>query len=564
MKITKFLIISLIILTGESLSINKAIDAQLVLTEVGPPADHLPAQIEKPEPERDIRTLNIEFVKDPRTDRNITVSEAMQTGLLDRQTLSYHNPLTSETLSLNKAYLKGYIIGHYTDSYIHEFNSHKSLSTSSQSHFHNQQYFIISVFDPTTQKSMSLDQAVHTGLFDHNRSVFIHPQTGEVISLNDSVRRGFVDAQIYEDKNEGIDTDTKRFDSRLPVAAFGIDKKITCMRTKFNKDGTSMLQVEIESLKPTRGIYELDEIEDFNQNSMKEVHSRTNSSHEIRQVVDINSVHHVKETPNPQMIQLMQPVHNLKTEKNFNIHHVDKELGTSLDSQRFEKIIDDDQRGVIKIPIDHPKYRNNNYHQEIPERKQHKTFETFERKECLIINDVDNRRMNLAFNIDGQNHVFKNEVQINSDHQPAATKIDFQSTQKNVEELNRRLIEIESQKTVKRPETEIIDKHRSVNRFLDIEETAPRTEVVNGKLIIDIMNESNRKPVPVETINDAVVLEEKREIWEESYPKIETSITEEIIYEPMEEEDEMFDEWTEVFTITIRNIRYKIIWVSLI
>ncbi len=50
--------------------------------------------------------------------------------------------------------------------------------------------------------------------------------------------------------------------------------------------------------------------------------------------------------------------------------------------------------------------------------------------------------------------------------------------------------------------------------------------------------------------------------WED-FPKIETSITEEIIYQPpIEEEEEIFDEWTEVFTITIRNIRYKIIWVG--
>ncbi len=35
------------------------------------------------------------------------------------------------------------------------------------------------------------------------------------------------------------------------------------MRTKFNKDGTSILQVEIESLKPTQGVYELDEVDDF-------------------------------------------------------------------------------------------------------------------------------------------------------------------------------------------------------------------------------------------------------------------------------------------------------------
>ena len=55
--------------TGETLSINKAIDASLVLTEVGEPENQaLKAAPLQLEPQRDIRTLNIEFVKDLRND----------------------------------------------------------------------------------------------------------------------------------------------------------------------------------------------------------------------------------------------------------------------------------------------------------------------------------------------------------------------------------------------------------------------------------------------------------------------------------------------------------------
>ena len=166
----------------------------------------------------------------------------------------------------------------------------------------------------------------------------------------------------------------------------------------------------------------------------------------------------------------------------------------------------------------------------------------------------------MPFNIEGQTHVVNNEVQIGNDHH---SKIDFHMTHRNVEELNRRLMEIESQKAVKRPETQIIDKPKSVNRFIDIEEPQVKKEVVNGKLIIDIAGDGLvRRPVAVETIVDAAV-EREREVYVEQFPKVETSITEEIIYRPLVvEEEETFDEWTEVFTITIRSVRYKIIWVS--
>ncbi len=166
----------------------------------------------------------------------------------------------------------------------------------------------------------------------------MHPLTGEDVSLNDAVRRGFVDAQIFEDQSEGFaDTETKRFDARLPVAAFGIDKRITCMRTKFNKDGTSLLQVEIESLRPTRGIYEMDEVDDFSSGSMQSSTTRS-ATHEYRQVVDINSVHHIKEAPS---VSFIEPVvqSTVRTERNFQLKQAD----------RVEKVIDDDQRGKLEI-----------------------------------------------------------------------------------------------------------------------------------------------------------------------------------------------------------------------
>ena len=383
--------------TGESLSINKAIDAQLVLTELGEPKQKSP--VAHAPPARDIRVLNIEFVQDPRTQRNITVSDAMASGILDRKCLSYRNPITNESVSLNKAYNSGYILGHYTDSNLNEL----ALGHSSSSHFHSQQYFIISVFNPITNKSMSLDQAVHHGLFDHMRSVYIHPDTREVVPLNDAVRRGLVDAQIFDDVSDGKD-ESQRYDSRLPVAAFGIDKKVTNMRTKFNKDGTSIIQIEIESLKPTRGVYELDEIEDFTNGhggSIKEINisSKSNSTHEVRQVIDINSVHRIKDESN-HVTEMVQPINHMKTEKSVLVTQVNKEFGGSLDSQRIEHVIDDDRIARIDVK---PKFKNNYV---IPERKpERKVVETVERKETLIIDDGASKRMNLPYNIDAQSHI---------------------------------------------------------------------------------------------------------------------------------------------------------------
>ena len=139
-----------------------------------------------------------------------------------------------------------------------------------------------------------------------------------------------------------MDATTKRYDSRLPVDAFGNDKRITCMRTKFNRDGTSVLQVEIESLKPTQGIYEMDEVEDFSSSSNSEV--RSSSRQEFRQVIDINSVQKIKpEIDESQLMPLIEPINNIRHEKVHNVQQIDKEFGAHLDTQRVEKVIDDDR-----------------------------------------------------------------------------------------------------------------------------------------------------------------------------------------------------------------------------
>lgn len=148
------------------------------------------------------------------------------------------------------------------------------------------------IFDPRENKSLTLDQAIASGLFDHSRGIYIHPITNEHISLGDAVRKNLIQAQSFS--SSGADN---RYDPRLPVGAFGIDKQIKSMRTKFNRDGTSVLQIDIESTRPSRGVYEVDEIEEFTVNEKLDQQQDRLNGGEFRRVVDINSVHRVD---NPQ------------------------------------------------------------------------------------------------------------------------------------------------------------------------------------------------------------------------------------------------------------------------
>jgi dystonin len=241
------------ICTKETMTLNVAIERGLVLTELKTLDDQKPknASPKISALKRELKTLTIEFVLDPRTNRKVSVTEAMHSGLLDRQTLHYRHPITNESLTLNRAYDKGFIIGHYTDSY---FNQSKTTTktTTTTTRTDERSYFIISVLDPRTNKSLNLEQAISMGLFDFTNALYINPINKEILHIHDAIQCGFVEAKINETLKDGHD-DQGNYDKRLPIGDFGIDKTIKSMRTKFNTDGSSVLLIDIESTQPTRG-----------------------------------------------------------------------------------------------------------------------------------------------------------------------------------------------------------------------------------------------------------------------------------------------------------------------
>lgn len=147
------------IVTGEAISINKAIELKLVLTDSVSQSDNNNNNSKQQQqqhqrqtskerarsPRREVSTLNVESVWDVRTRRMVSVSEAMQLGLLDRYTLSYCNPLTQEVLPLNRAHERGYVKGHYTDG---PSPTTTNCPTPTRGSINEESYFIIGNFKP--------------------------------------------------------------------------------------------------------------------------------------------------------------------------------------------------------------------------------------------------------------------------------------------------------------------------------------------------------------------------------------------------------------------------------
>lgn len=240
--------------TGENLPISVAIEKGLIFTEL----------IEQ-YPKRFVKTLIIEQVIDPVTNRRLGVNEAIKTGLLNSNITIYYHSVTQKQMSILEAYEQGLIIGKFCD-------QHPSSFYGDQ---HEQVFYLITgITDIRTDKVYNLQEGkynknvkgpleitffillylgIQQKLFDHKKGVYINPITGDEINIGDAVKRGFiqvqaVSSQIIFNKGDQISSDTRR--TIISQEPYGN-----------SNDSRSKLSIRIESQARSRTPYEINESE---------------------------------------------------------------------------------------------------------------------------------------------------------------------------------------------------------------------------------------------------------------------------------------------------------------
>jgi hypothetical protein len=125
-------------LTGENLPISVAIENGLIFTEL----------LEQPS-RRFVKTLIIEHVIDPSSNRRLGVTEAIQTGLLNSHITAYHHPITKKQLTILDAHEQGLILGKFHDQHPSTFygNQHEHAF-----------YLITGIVDVRTNKMCTLQE----------------------------------------------------------------------------------------------------------------------------------------------------------------------------------------------------------------------------------------------------------------------------------------------------------------------------------------------------------------------------------------------------------------------
>ena len=153
-------------------------------------------------------TLTIDSVFDPKSSRFVSISESLKIGLLDQTNLSYKNYMNGEIMTLNEAYMKGFVKGNqFYENRANSSSPSTNTDTANSSMLDSNEledekcFQIKSFLNPLTQTYVNLDQAIQQGLFDKERGLFLNPLDGTPMNLNEALKKGFMQTLNAENTN---------------------------------------------------------------------------------------------------------------------------------------------------------------------------------------------------------------------------------------------------------------------------------------------------------------------------------------------------------------------------
>lgn len=287
------------------------------------------------------------------------------------------------------------------------------------------------------------------------------------------------------------------------------------------------------------GIFEIDEIEEFTLNQNVANGNQTNNvklpCSTQRQVVDINTIQHVKPAV-PELTAFETIDYNYKHDKETHVQVMEKEIGADLRVTRIEDVIEDEQPRPRPPPPTRPRPV------EIIEKPiSIKSSSTLTSSGGVLVIDDVNKPVN-PVSINGKTNRTKEELHINEEshhhhHQADST------------EIRKQFIEIETKKS------EILNRVRNQQAQIVIGEEIHHPNRCNHH-VVDLGIEKRQIP-------DRITCDIDDESDRKNTTRREIHIVESFVDNNNndDEDEESYSEWTEVYTVTIRGIRYKILWV---
>ena len=146
----------------------------------------------------------VNSVMDPRTNKMISLGEAIKLGLIDPLTGEYRDLKTGKTYTLEKAIRLNLINASKADPAKDQFNRNKITVLKKGRKSTYEDYLVQGVLDPNNNQMISLESAIRSGLIDPNTGEYVNLITGEKFPMDEAIRRNLVkatEADSVEDKH---------------------------------------------------------------------------------------------------------------------------------------------------------------------------------------------------------------------------------------------------------------------------------------------------------------------------------------------------------------------------
>ena len=182
---------------------------------------------------KETKTFHIKAVVDPRTDEKLSIYRAIAEGLISQTQGLYKNPDTGETMPIQEAMDKGYIIVEFVDKTIDQDKLIRQGIITTTTSAETISYSVKNVKNPMTGEQISVADAIEKGIIDQKRGRYINPLTGDSITIEDAIDKGFMEGKIYRkeripsaDYVEGMDPEWDAVDNILDREDYeGVDRE---------------------------------------------------------------------------------------------------------------------------------------------------------------------------------------------------------------------------------------------------------------------------------------------------------------------------------------------------
>lgn len=215
--------------TGERIPIHEAIEKGFIFAQLTSVKTEVDKDVNKITTTK-LTTLSVTAVVHPVTGQLVSVSKAIEEGILDQNKGTYTNPQTGESMTLGDAIDKRLVLAESPEarsddplekaeiSSIHITDEQESLETTLMEDIHSETVTmsITSVIDPKTMDMISYDEAVRSGVLDVKKGTYNNPSSRETMTITAAMEKGLIHGEVTSKRRED-DTMRSAVSATLPL-----------------------------------------------------------------------------------------------------------------------------------------------------------------------------------------------------------------------------------------------------------------------------------------------------------------------------------------------------------